>query len=156
MQVNGNAKINSVGRVISFPKDATSASGTSTDFVGAVWNKLNIPQKSGISISFTPQITADLNCYANLCYPEGFAFVFTSTPFDLTLGSSRSGLGYEGISNAVVFEFDFVQSINRNDLKIPHFSVHSNINGPVSATSPQNCVTCNKPLPNIYVSILFI
>ncbi len=143
--------INPVAKIITFPKDPKTAVGSSTDFVGAVWNKLNIPHKSGISISFIPQITADLNCYANLCYPEGFAFVFTSTPFDLTLGASRSGLGYEGISNAVAFEFDFVQSINRNDLKIPHFSVHSNINGQISATSPQNCVFCNKPLPNIYV-----
>jgi hypothetical protein len=153
MQINGNAKVDSRARIISFPKDPTTQSGSSSDFVGAVWSKINIPQKSGVSISFVPQITADLNCYANVCYPEGFAFVFTTTPVDLTIGGSRSGIGYEGINNAVAFEYDFLQSVNRNDNKLPHFSVHSNLAGAISATSPTVCPVCNKPLPNIYVII---
>jgi hypothetical protein len=133
-------------------------SGASTDFVSSIWYNSNILQKSGIRITFNPQIQNDINCYANVCYPEGFAFVFTSSRIDGNMGSSKSGLGYDGISNAVAIEFDFVQSLNKNDKKKPHVSVHSNVNGKISSTSPDGCTEktlCNAQLPNFYVKFFF-
>lgn len=149
-----SALVNSSTRQILFPPDPLAIVGKSTDYVGAVWIDKNITQRNGIRLSFKTTILSDLNCYANVCYPEGFAFIFTSNPYNKGnqgIGQNRGGLGYEGLSNSIALEFDFVQSLNRNDNKVPHFSIHSNLIGPINATSPKNCTICNIKLPNIYV-----
>ncbi len=91
-------------------------------------------------------IQIDTNLYGNIKYYQGFAFVFsTNAPSD---GSKNSGLGYDGINNAVAFEFDFVQNPSLNDVKSPHFSAHYNLNGAISSVSRSECTVCNKVLPN--------
>ena len=59
-------------------------------------------------------------------YPQGFAIVFTSSSTENLLGEKGSGLGYEGIMNAIAFEFDFVKQTINGDAKKPHFSVNYN------------------------------
>ena len=133
-----------------FYRDASS-NKTSNDIGGAAWSPVNLSNKKGLLISFTPSITIDNDYYGNLKYPQGFAIVFTSSGIQATLkGSKGSGIGYEGINTAVAFEFDFVQQTDKNDIKNPHFSAHYNLNGAVSALSPSKCTVCNKEIPNFY------
>lgn len=133
-----------------FYRDASSKK-TSNDIGGAAWSPVNLSNKKGLLISFTPSITIDNDYYGNLKYPQGFAIVFTSSGIQATLkGSKGSGIGYEGINTAVAFEFDFVQQTDKNDIKNPHFSAHYNLNGAVSALSPSKCTVCNKEIPNFY------
>jgi hypothetical protein len=84
-------------------------------------------------------------------YPQGFAIVFTSSSTENLLGEKNSGLGYEGIMNAIAFEFDFVKQSTNGDAKKPHFSVNYNINGAISAsTKDRTDKLCNIILPNFY------
>ncbi len=94
-----------------------------------------------------------MNYYGNKKYPEGFALVITGSPVSKTLiGDKRSGLGYNGINQAIAIEFDFLQNNDKNDVKIPHLSVNFNLNGAVSSRSPDTkCAgLCNIELPNFY------
>ena len=126
--------------------------GTSSDMVGAVWNDYDFSKKKGLLISFNPEILCDESYTGNLRYPQGFAVVFTSSSLNNLIGEKGSGLGYDGIINAVVFEFDFVKQLDKNDHRKSHFSVHYNINGPVSSSSINydNKELYNKVLPNFY------
>ena len=133
---------------INFPCNTKS---TEEVFVGQVWTRDNINEKSGIAISFQPIISSDITCFSNLCYPEGFAFVFTSNPYNQSIGRPNDGLGYVGIFNAIAFEFDYIYSSYCNDMRKPHFSIHYNLTGDISSKSPKNCKICNKELPNNYV-----
>ena len=126
-----------------------------TNIVGAVWHKYDFSQKKGLLISFKPTIHIDTSYYGNLKYPHGFAIVFTSSSIENLIGEKASGIGYEGIMNAIAFEFDFVKNSANGDEKYPHLSVHYNINGQISASSKdyddkykKNCT--NQPIPNFY------
>lgn len=63
---------------------------------------------------------------------EGFAFVIQGVGPNV-LGTARSGLGYEGLFDAVVVEFDTFKSVSREDPNNNHISVHSNSRGMVTA-----------------------
>ena len=128
---------------------------TSTDFYGAVWNRYDFSQKKGLLISFKPAIQIDISYTGKVKYPYGFAIVFTSSSIDGLIGEKGSGIGYEGIMNAVAFEFDFDRNQLNGDHKRPHFSVHYNVNGPISANSEgYSDFLINKELPNFYDSEL--
>jgi hypothetical protein len=121
------------------------------DIGGAAWYTINRNQLSGVKVSFTPFIVKDRNYYGNVKYPYGFAIVFTSNDPTGVIGNKRSGLGYDGIFDAVAIEFDFVENRDRSDIKNPHLSVHYNLDGPISATTPSDCGhLCNVTLPNFY------
>ena len=68
---------------------------------------------------------------------DGMALVFkrTSTP---EIGNSGGGVGYEGISNSLIVEFDTWQNTDRNDPFNDHLSIM--INGNASHSSPNNLV----------------
>ena len=108
---------------------------SSTDIGGAVWHSYDFSEKRGILISFKPTIKYDESYFGNVKYPQGFAIVFTSSSTENLLGVKGSGLGYEGIMNAIAFEFDFVKQTTNGDAKKPHFSVNYNINGAISAST---------------------
>ena len=85
--------------------------------------------------------------------PQGFSIIFTTSNTNGLIGNKGSGIGYDGINNAVVFEFDFIQNSEKNDPKFPHFSAHYNLNGPVSSISNNLCIKdgiCNVKLDNFY------
>ena len=135
-------------QTFSFGRDDTMTSG---DFSGAVWNNYDFSQKKGLLISFKPTIQIDKSYTGKVKYPFGFAIIFTSSSTEGLIGEKGSGIGYEGIMNAVAFEFDFDRNAMNTDHKKPHFSVHYNVNGPISASSagyPGSLV--NKSLPNFY------
>ena len=122
---------------------------TTNDMAAAVWNTYDFSQKKGLLISFRPTIKQQYG--GTVRYPQGFAIVFTSSSIENLVGAEGKGIGYEGIINAVVFEFDFHKDTTYGDLNKPHFSVHYNINGAVSSSSSgydKNLV--NQPLPNFY------
>ena len=87
--------------------------------------------------TFKPTVTADSSYEGNLKYPQGFAIAFISTSIDNLIGEKGSGIGYEyeGIMNAIEFEFDFVKNAINGDKKYPHFSVHYNKSGQISTSS---------------------
>ena len=128
----------------------------SKEFYGAVWNRYDFSQKKGLIISFKPTIQMDISYNGKAKYPYGFAIVFTSSSIDGLIGEKGSGIGYEGIMNAVAFEFDFIRDQTNSDYKKPHFSIHYNVNGPISASSEgyTNNALYNKELPNFYDSEL--
>jgi len=124
------------------------------DSAGAIWHKYNFANKTGLTglnISFQPAIEVDSGIFSTT-YPEGFAIVFTSSSTDNLKGDGGSGLGYNGIKNAVVFEFDLSSEIIHFDSLKPHFSVHYNLDGEVSCNSLLCISLCNKNLPNFYDS----
>ena len=118
---------------------------------GAVWHDVDFSQKKGLHISFRPQVTSDESFGKNK-YPQGFAIVFTSSSTDNLIGEKDSGIGYEGIINAVVFEFDFLKQAANDDFKKPHFSVLYNISGPVSSRSTgySSLLVNRENIPNFY------
>lgn len=120
------------------------------DIGGAVWFKKTRNNINGLKISLTPSITMDLNYYGNVKYPQGFAFVITSNTFSKLIGEKRSGLGYDGIQNAVAFEWDFIQNSDKTDIREPHFSAHYNLGGAISSRSPKECKFCNVKIANFY------
>ena len=126
---------------------------SSAEICGTVWHSYNFSKKKGISISFKPTIKYDESSFGNVKYPQGFAIVFTSSSTEKLLGEKCSGLGYEGIKNAIAFEFDFVEQSTNADAKKPHFSVNYNINGAISSSSKDRTETdkaYNIILPNFY------
>ena len=133
-----------------FSRDPNNQS-SSGDIGGAAWLKLNSNNQRGVKISFVPEITVDLNYYGNVKLPQGFAFVFTANPISNVIGAKRSGLGYDGIQEAVAFEWDFIQNTDKNDVRDTHFSAHYNLTGRISSASPSDCNTfCNKKLANFF------
>ena len=127
-------------------KDTSTA-----EIAGAVWHPYDFSKKRGILISFKPTIKRDESYFGNVKYPQGFAIVFTSSSTENLIGDKSSGLGYQGIMNAIAFEFDFVKQSTYGDAKKPHFSVNYNINGAISAsTKDRTDKTCNINLPNFY------
>ena len=125
---------------------------SSSESAGAIWNNYNFANKTGLIISFQPTIKEKTGFLGSTTYPEGFAIVFTSSSTDNLIGEEGSGIGYSGIKNAVVFEFDFNYDILLFDSLKPHFSVHYKINGEVSSNSLLCISLCNKNLPNFYDS----
>jgi hypothetical protein len=124
---------------------------SSTDIGGAVWHPYDFSKKRGILISFKPTIKYDESYFGNVKYPQGFAIVFTSSSIENLIGEKGPGLGYEGIMNAIAFEFDFVKQSNYGDSKKPHFSVNFNISGEISAsTKDRTDSAINRLLPNFY------
>ena len=153
-----NSQWEKVGDV-SITEDSNSAltfefeqkDSSSTDIGGAVWHSYDFSKKRGILISFKPTIKRDESYFGNVKYPQGIAIVFTSSSTENLLGEKNSGLGYEGIMNAIAFEFDFVKQSTNGDAKKPHFSVNYNINGAISAsTKDRTDKLCNIILPNFY------
>ena len=141
--------------ILTFKFGSTETKQSSSNIVGAVWHKYDFSQKKGLLISFKPTVTADSSYEGNLKYPQGFAIVFTSSSIENLVGEKGSGIGYEGIMNAIAFEFDFVRNAINGDEKYPHFSVHYNISGQISTSSKNydqayklQCI--NKPIPNFY------
>ena len=135
-------------QTFSFGRDEIIDSG---DFNGAIWNRHDFSQKKGLLISFKPTIQMDVDYTGKVKYPYGFAIVFTASSIDGLIGEKGSGIGYQGIMNAVAFEFDFNRDQTNSDHKKPHFSVHYNISGPILASSegyPNSLI--NKELPNFY------
>ena len=124
----------------------------SDEIYGAVWNRYDFSQKKGLLISFKPTIQIDTSYNGKEKYPYGFAIVFTSSSIDGLIGEKGSGIGYEGIMNAVAFEFDFYRDQTNSDYKKPHLSVHYNISGPISASSEgyTNNLLINRIIPNFY------
>lgn len=70
-------------------------------------------------------------CNSTICierYNEGFAFVIqnNANKIETLLNSNnagKDGLGYAGLLNSLVVEFDFGRSISLNDPTYPHISV---------------------------------
>ena len=129
---------------------------SSSKAVEAIWQKYNFANKTGLIISFQPTIIPEVETglfgSTTTTYPEGFAIVFTSSSTDNLIGDEDSGIGYSGIRNAVVFEFDFNYDFLDFDNLKPHLSVHYKINGEVSSNSLLCISLCNKNLPNFYDS----
>ena len=122
-----------------------------TDIGGAVWHSYDFSKKRGILISFKPTIKHDESYFGNVKYPQGFAIVFTSSSIENLIGEKGPGLGYEGIMNAIAFEFDFVKQSTYGDAKKPHFSVNYNIKGAISASTKERTDNAiNIILPNFY------
>ena len=146
----GDAKPNtdpSTPFYVEFEQQSTSTS----DIGGAIWHSYDFSKKRGILISFKPTVKPDESYFGNVKYPQGFAIVFTSSSTQNLIGGKGPGLGYEGIMNAIAFEFDFVKQSNYGDDKKPHFSVNYNINGQISAsTKGRDDYAFNIVLPNFY------
>ena len=145
--------------ILTFKFGSSETKQSSSNVVGAVWHKYDFSQKKGLLISFKPTVTADSSYEGNLKYPQGFAIVFTSSSIENLVGEKGSGIGYEGIMNAIAFEFDFIKNAINGDEKYPHFSVHYNISGQISTSSKNydqtykiQCI--NKAIPNFYDSDL--
>jgi hypothetical protein len=149
-EVYGDVKLNPKNGFLTFFRD-TNDKVSVGDVGGIAWYKVNRNGMSGIKVTFTPLITMDLNYYGNVKYPQGFALIFTANQINNVIGNKRSGLGYDGIENAVAFEWDFIQNADKNDVRDVHFSVHSNLNGKISSASPADCnVLCNVKLSNFF------
>ena len=155
----GGVNYTTSDNVLTFKFGSIETNPSSSKLVGAVWNKYDFSQKKGLLISFKPTVTADSSYEGNLKYPQGFAIVFTSSSIENLIGEKGSGIGYEGIMNAIAFEFDFIKNAINGDEKFPHFSVHYNINGQISTSSKiydtaykTKCI--NQPIPNFYDSDL--
>ena len=128
---------------------------SSSESFGSIWHKYNFASKTGLNISFQPTVISEVETGlfgSKTTYPEGFAIVFTSSSTDNLIEKEGSGLGYSGIRNAVVFEFDFDYNIFNFDSLKPHFSVHYELDGEVSSNSLLCISLCNKNLPNFYDS----
>ena len=105
----GDAKItNSRDGGIVFEFERLDTDSSSTDIGGAVWHNYDFSKKRGLLISFKPTIKYDSSYFGNAKYPQGFAIVFTSSSTDNLIGEKGHGIGYQGIMNAFVFEFDFI------------------------------------------------
>ena len=148
----GDAKItNSSDGGIVFEFERLDTDSSSTDIGGAVWHNYDFSKKRGLLISFKPTIKYDSSYFGNAKYPQGFAIVFTSSSTDNLIGEKGHGIGYQGIMNAFVFEFDFIRQSSNNDFRKPHFSIHYNISGEVSASSiGYTKGTFNIEIPNFY------
>ena len=119
----------------------------STELSGVAWLNLDLSKKRGITITFKPEL---IN-HETSSYPDGFAIVITSGITDKIIGGKNEGLGYEGIINAIAFEFDFIKNEEKGDLSNPHFSVNSAVNGILSSsTKGRTDNLFNIQLPNFY------
>ena len=149
----GDAKIitNSTDGGIAFEFQRIETDTSKGNIGGAVWHKYDFSKKRGLLISFKPIIKYDSSYFGSAKYPQGFAIVFTSSSTDNLIGEKGHGIGYQGIMNAFVFEFDFVRQSSNSDAKKPHFSIHYNISGEVSAASiGYTKGITNIELPNFY------
>jgi hypothetical protein len=113
---------------LNFYRDPNFKNSTFGDIGGAAWYKINRNNLNRVKISFIPVIKLDLNFYGNVIYPQGFVLVFTASPIIKLLGEKRSGFGFDGINDAVPFEWDFLQNSDKNDIRAPQFSAHYNLN----------------------------
>lgn len=68
----------------------------------------------------------DVNTYCRSRGADGFAFVLQHTAID-ALGNSGSGLGYEGIFNALAVELDTYHNYDQMDYYENHISVQTNV-----------------------------
>jgi hypothetical protein len=149
----GDAKIitNSTDGGIAFEFQRIETDTSKGNIGGAVWHNYDFSKKRGLLISFKPIIKYDTSYFGSAKYPQGFAIVFTSSSTDNLIGEKGHGIGYQGIMNAFVFEFDFIRQSSNSDAKKPHFSIHYNITGEVSAASIGYAKgTTNIELPNFY------
>lgn len=119
------------------------------DIGGMAWYEQNLSKSSGLKITFKPRITVDSNYFGLKKYPQGFAFVLTSNKNLKEMGAKKSGIGFEGLNNAISLYFDFIQNSDRNDSSDPHFSVAHNLHGEIKASCNEQNL-CNKQIPNFY------
>ena len=133
-----------------FYKTINSTNGD-LDLGGIAWYKNNIQRKSGIKISFKPSLILDNNYYGLQKFPQGFAFILTSNTVDNVIGEKRGGLGFEGINNAIAVFFDFVNNADKLDKNYAHFSITSNLSGPIKSVC-QDEKYCNLKIPNFFDS----
>lgn len=128
---------------------------SNTSIGGAAWITNNLSQNKALRISFKVTIENDINYIGNVKYPQGFAIVLTESDYTDLIGSKGSGLGYNGISNAIAFEFDLLQNTDQNDPSYPAFSVKKNLSGNIDSSKNLCDDTsykglCNIKLPNFY------
>ena len=135
-------------KTLNFYKHPNEESGD-MDIGGMAWYKENLAKSAGLKIAFKPKITVDSNYYGLKKYPQGFAFVLSSNSILGEMGDKKSGLGFEGINNAISFYFDFIQNNDRNESSDPHFSVAYELAGEIKATCKEQNL-CNLPIPNFY------
>lgn len=123
------------------------SSKDNSDIGGAAWYNTSISHSKGLKISFSPYITVDNNFAGNVKYPQGFAIVLTSSNPKNLIGRKGSGLGYDSINRAVVFEFDFIKNSDSDDDSGGRFSVSANLEGPVSSNNKEFCNVAEKNQP---------
>ena len=110
------AGLNLVGNAAKF-NDRLRLTPDLNDQAGAAWYTTPQFVQEGFETTFQFQITNTGNDGA-----DGFAFVIQNNSIS-ALGSSGSGIGYEGITNCLAIEFDTYEDQGRSDPNDNHISV---------------------------------
>jgi len=129
---------------------------------GSMWYTRPLPLLNGFETKFTFQITDHSQSCVEVkdkdfglqhhksCAVhggDGFAFVIHGDPSEIrALGKGGSGLGYGGLQNAVVVEFDtwYNGGGGFGDLLQDHISIHTNGHGVLDATSEASRVSAPR------------
>ena len=102
---------------------------------GSAWYNRMVNVREGFDTSIKFQISNpsqkcdrldDVNTYCRSRGADGFAFVLQHEAID-ALGSSGSGLGYEGIFNALAVELDTYHNFDQMDYYENHISVQTQV-----------------------------
>lgn len=105
---------------------------TSLGVAGAAWHRFKQPVSGGFETDFTIQFSDPQGGGA-----DALSFVIQNTGLD-AVGVSGGGLGYQGIANSLVVEFDtWDNGGGAGDPNGNHVAVHSaglNVNAPTAAT----------------------
>jgi hypothetical protein len=103
---------------------------------GSVWYPRKMNVREGFDVYFKFQIANpsmrcnlmdDVNTYCRSRGADGLAFVLQNVS-DVALGNAGSGLGYEGIYNALAVEIDTYFNYDNLDLYENHIAVMTQVN----------------------------
>lgn len=108
---------------------------------GAIWFKKKVKVEHGFETEF--QILIDKVGGWGGTGADGLAFVISNDPKGLSVGEAGEGIGYQGISNCVVVEFD---TFDNEEGGNNHVSIQTNGKGTVSRFN-NHSIAINHKIP---------
>ena len=114
---------------------------------GACWYKKKVLVQYGFESTF--QFKIDRNGGWGGRGADGFAFVISNDPDGFQVGSKGEGIGYQGISNCLVIEFDTFDNQEGSD---NHISIHNNGKNEVSRFN-NHSLAINHRIPELQNTI---
>lgn len=120
----------------------------STEWVaGACWYKQKLKVEHGFEVEF--QILINENAGYGGKGADGLAFVISNDPRGFQIGEPGEGIGYQGISNCLVVEFDTFDNSEGGD---NHVSIQTNGKGKVSRFNSHS-IAINHQIPELQNTI---
>lgn len=125
---------------------------TSSDewLAGACWYKKKLVVEHGFEVEFQMIINQNGGWRANGADgADGLAFVISNDPKGLSVGEPGEGIGYQGISNCLVVEFDTFDNAEGGS---NHISIQTNGKGKVNRFNEYS-IAINHKIPELQNTI---